>query len=348
MSGNAADALRDEDAFDVSALHVWLDRHSDLDLPDSPPHLQQFLGGASNLTYLVQYPDLELVLRRPPHGHKAASAHDMGREVTVQSALRPHYPLVPIIYGHCTDPSVIGSDFYVMERIPGTIMRSEAPVQLSPEQTSDLATTVVDALVDLHAIDPASVGLEEFGRGPGYVQRQIGGWSDRYRKARTDDVPDGETVMTWLAEHQPADVAQCLVHGDWRFDNMVLDLDGSRIVGVLDWEMSTIGDPLMDLGASLAYWAQADDDDAFLALRRQPTHLPGMPTRAQIVNHYATRTGLSIDNWTFYEVYGLFRLAVIIQQIWYRYRRGETTNPAFANFGIGVNILMDRARNLIT
>jgi aminoglycoside phosphotransferase (APT) family kinase protein len=161
-------------------------------------------------------------------------------------------------------------------------------------------------------------------------------------------VPDGETVMTWLAEHQPADVAQCLVHGDWRFDNMVLDLDGSRIVGVLDWEMSTIGDPLMDLGASLAYWAQADDDDAFLALRRQPTHLPGMPTRAQIVDHYATRTGLTIDNWTFYEVYGLFRLAVIIQQIWYRYRRGETTNPAFANFGIGVNILMDRARNLIT
>ncbi len=347
MTGNAASALRDEDAFDTSALHVWLKSNSDLNLPSTPPQLSQFLGGASNLTYLVRYPELDLVLRRPPHGHKAVSAHDMGREVTVQRALHPHYPLVPTIHGFCTDPGVIGSDFYVMEHIPGVIMRSEAPAELRSEQTADLAATVVDALADLHAIDPTVVGLEEFGRGPGYVHRQITGWSDRYRKARTDDVPDGETVMTWLAEHEPVDVAQCLVHGDWRFDNMVLDLDQSRIVGVLDWEMSTIGDPLMDLGASLAYWVQADDDDAFLALRRQPTHLPGMPTRAQIVDRYATRTGLAIDNWTFYEVYGLFRLAVIIQQIWYRYRRGETTNPVFANFGIGVNILMNRAGSLI-
>ncbi len=348
MTGNPAGDLRAEDAFDPAALHRWLEQNTTLDLPTTPPKLRQFLGGASNLTYLVQFPDLDLVLRRPPHGHKAASAHDMGREVTVQRALRPHYPLVPLIHGHCTDDGVIGSDFYVMERIAGTIMRSEAPGEVSAEQATDLAATVVDALADLHTIDPASVGLSEFGRGPGYVHRQITGWSDRYRRARTDDVPDGETVMAWLAEHEPTDVAQCLVHGDWRFDNLLLDLDQSRIVGVLDWEMSTIGDPLMDLGASLAYWVQADDDDAFLALRRQPTHLPGMPTRAQIVNRYAQRTGLNIDNWTFYEVYGLFRLAVIIQQIWYRYSRGESTNPAFASFGMGVNILMERARSLIT
>lgn len=347
MTGNDAGVLRDEDSFDAHALHVWLQQNTDLNLPGTPPHVRQFLGGASNLTYLVRYPEVDLVLRRPPHGHKAASAHDMGREVTVQRALRPHYPLVPVIHGYCPDPNVIGSEFYVMEHIPGTIMRSEAPVPLDPQQSRDLADTVVDALADLHAIDPAAVGLEDFGRGPGYVHRQITGWSDRYRKARTDDVPDGEEVMAWLAAQEPADVAQCLVHGDWRFDNMVLDLDQSRIVGVLDWEMSTIGDPLMDLGASLAYWTQADDDDAFLALRRQPTHLPGMPTRAQIVDRYAARTGLAIDNWMFYEVYGLFRLAVIIQQIWYRYRRGETTNPAFASFGIGVNILMNRARSLI-
>lgn len=347
MTGNPVGVLREEDAFDPSALHLWLQQNSDLNLPDTPPQLGQFLGGASNLTYLVQYPDLDLVLRRPPHGHKAASAHDMGREVTVQRALRPHYPLVPVIHGHCTDAGVIGSEFYVMERIDGTIMRSEAPGDVTAAQANDLAATVVNALADLHTIDPTAVGLAEFGRGPGYVHRQISGWSDRYRQARTDDVPDGEAVMTWLAGHEPPDVAQCLVHGDWRFDNLLLDLDQSRLVGVLDWEMSTIGDPLMDLGASLAYWIQADDDDAFRALRRQPTHLPGMPTRAQIVERYATRTGLAIDNWAFYEVYGLFRLAVILQQIWYRYRRGETTNPAFASFGMGVIILMDRARNLI-
>lgn len=347
MTGNPAGLLRAEDSFDTQVLHLWLQQNTDLDPPGEAPELGQFLGGASNLTYLVSYPDLDLVLRRPPHGRKAASAHDMEREVRVQRALRPHYPLVPLIHGHCTDTAVIGSDFYVMERIDGTIMRSEAPGEVTEEQAGDLAATVVDALADLHSIDPAAVGLGEFGRGPGYVHRQISGWSDRYRRARTADVPDGEAVMEWLAAHEPADSAQCLVHGDWRFDNLLLDLDESRIVGVLDWEMSTIGDPLMDLGASLAYWVQADDDDAFRALRRQPTHLPGMPTRTQIVERYASRTGVSIDNWTFYEVYGLFRLGVIIQQIWYRYRRGETTNPAFAGFGIGVNILMDRARSLI-
>lgn len=272
----------------------------------------------------------------------------MTREVTVQQAIRANYPLVPKILGLNTDPSILGGDFYVMDHVDGSILRGDLPpdVTLDAQQASTLAGTVIDALADLHALPTED--LAALNRGPGYVERQIGGWSKRYRSARTDDVPDGEDVMAWLGAHQPRDVDHVLIHGDWRFDNLVLDLPGQRIVGVLDWEMSTIGDPLMDLGASLAYWVQADDDPAFLMLRRQPSHLPGMPTRDAFVERYAQRSGRAIDDWRFYEVYGLFRLAVIIQQIWFRYRRGETTNPAFAQFGAGVTILMNRARDRIS
>lgn len=343
---NRASQVRDEDAVDIPALHTWMNQHTDV--PDELPTLKQFRGGASNLTYLVTYPDQRFVLRRPPHGHKAASAHDMTREVTVQRAIRPHYPLVPTIIGLNTDQAILGGDFYVMEHLDGSILRGDLPedAHLDSTQITTLANTVIDALADLHALPTDA--LESLNRGPGYVQRQVSGWSGRYRAARTDDVPDGEEVMAWLDAHQPPDVDHVLIHGDWRFDNLVLDLPGQRIVGVLDWEMSTIGDPLMDLGASLAYWVQADDDPAFVMLRRQPSHLPGMPTREEFVQRYAERSGRSIDDWRFYEVFGLFRLAVIIQQIWYRYRRGETTNPAFAQFGAGVNILMNRARDLLT
>jgi aminoglycoside phosphotransferase (APT) family kinase protein len=338
---NRASSVRAEDTVDIPALHAWISTHTDV--PQVEPTLKQFRGGASNLTYLVEYPDQRFVLRRPPHGHKAASAHDMTREVAVQRAIRPNYPLVPTIIGLNTDPAILGGDFYVMEYLDGSILRGDLPddVHLSAPQITTLANTVIDALADLHALPTDD--LAALNRGPGYVQRQVSGWSGRYRAARTDDVPDGEGVMAWLDAHQPADVDLVLIHGDWRFDNLVLDLPGQRIVGVLDWEMSTIGDPLMDLGASLAYWVQADDDPAFVLLRRQPSHLPGMPTRAEFVQRYAERSGRSIDDWRFYEVFGLFRLAVIIQQIWFRYQRGETTNPAFAHFGAGVNILMNRA-----
>lgn len=346
MTSDATIPVRDEDAFDVSVLHAWLVEHAGLDSTLPPPAVEQFPGGASNLTYLLRYPDRQLVMRRPPRGHKAASAHDMRREVVVQRSLRPRYPLVPDVLAFCETEDVIGSEFYVMTRIDGVILRANLPagLDLSPDRAQALAHTVIDAQADLHAIDPEEVGLSGLGKGPGYVERQITGWSRRYRDALTDDVPDGEDLMRWLADRVRPDSAARLVHGDWRFDNLVLDLaDQPSVRGVLDWEMATVGDPLMDLGASLAYWTQADDDPAFLMLRRQPTHLPGMPSRVEYVDRYLARTGLATDDWTFYEVYGLFRLAVIIQQIWYRYRLGQTTNPAFAEFGRGVNVLMSEA-----
>lgn len=338
--------VRAEDAFDVAALHAWLRA----EVPSTPvelPEVRQFGGGASNLTYLLRWPGLELVLRRPPAGAKAASAHDMVREHRVQAALAPHYRYVPRMVALCTDPNVIGSDFYVMQKVPGTILRRRLPegMVLTPEQAHALGIRAFDALLELHAVDVGAAGLADLGRGRGYVGRQVSGWSERYRRARTDNVPDFAAVMSWLADRQPDDVATVLVHNDFRLDNLVLS-DDLQVVGVLDWEMATLGDPLMDLGGALAYWVQADDDDLFRLSRRQPSDLPGMPTRAQLVQHYSERTGFQVGDWTFYEVFGLFRLAVIVQQIYYRFHHGQTTNPAFADFWAFVGVLEHRCRRL--
>ena len=206
-------------------------------------------------------------------------------------------------------------------------------------------------LVELHSVDPAEAGLDDLGKGAGYTARQVGGWSDRYRKARTDNVGDYERVMGWLDAQQPAeDVATCVIHNDFRLDNVVLAPDDPlRIVGVLDWEMATLGDPLMDLSGALAYWIQDDDDEAYRDLRRQPSHLPGMLTRQEMVEHYTARMGLSVtpEQWRFYEVFGLFRLGVIAQQIYYRYHHGQTTNEAYARFLPMVQLLDERCNRLI-
>jgi aminoglycoside phosphotransferase (APT) family kinase protein len=342
-----AGPVRAEDAFDVAALDVWLRARADL--PAGLPEVRQFRGGASNLTFLLRYPDRDLVMRRPPAGHKAASAHDMRREFEIQRMLAPWFPAVPEVLGFTDDPGVLGSEFYVMSHVPGLILRGDLPagLTLDPGEARDLALGMFDALAALHSVDIAASGLDTFWRGSGYVRRQVEGWSGRYRAARTDDVPDAEAVMSWLHAHQPGDAAARMIHGDWRFDNLVVDPEElSTVRAVLDWEMATVGDPLMDLGASLAYWVQADDDPVFQMFRRQPSNLPGMPTRDEVVTHYLDRTGLVLPagGWRFYEVYGLFRLAVIAQQIWYRYRAGETTNPAFAQFGAAVNYLIARAQ----
>ena len=336
--------VRTEDSFNVAAVHQWLQGI----LPGLTvlPEVFQFTSGASNLTYLLRYPERELVLRRPPVGTKAVSAHDMKREFLIQSRLRPIYPLVPTVHGLCEDHSIVGSDFYVMDRIPGIILRREIPEGLAEADIKWIGESLISGLVDLHQVD-ASI-LQELNKGTGYVRRQVEGWSKRYRNAQTDDVLDGESVMRWLEVNQPEDVATCVIHGDWRIDNSVLDLAQRQLVGVLDWELATVGDPLMDLGSALAYWVDREDDADFAALRRQPSHLPGMPTRDEFVQKYLLLSGLKCEDFTFYTVFGLFRLSVIIQQIWARYRAGETTNPAFASFGAGVNTLIARAEGLIS
>ena len=335
--------VRDEDAFDVARVHTWLNSYIN---ESSLPDVFQFRSGASNLTYLLKYPDRELVLRRPPVGTKAVSAHDMKREFLIQSRLKPVYDLVPTVIALCEDHSILGSDFYVMDKIQGEIFRRDVPETLTKEDISVMAHSLVSGLAQLHSVD-ASV-LNELNKGPGYVTRQVEGWSKRYRNALTDDVPDGEDVMRWLDANKPDDVGSCIIHGDWRIDNMVFDLAQKKLVGVLDWELATVGDPLMDLGSALAYWIDKDDEPMFASLRRQPSHLDGMPTRKEFIAKYLELSGRKCDDFTFYEVFGLFRLTVIIQQIWARYKAGQTTNPAFKGFGMGVNILINRAQGLIS
>ena len=336
-------AVRDEDRFDVAKMHTWLRPFIN---EGQLPEVMQFRSGASNLTYLLSYSERDLVLRKPPVGTKAASAHDMKREYLIQSRLQSVYPLVPKMIALCDDQSVMGSDFYVMARVEGEIFRRDIPEAITAADISVMADSLINGLVQLHAVDSSI--LKELNKGAGYVQRQVEGWSKRYRNALTDDVPAAEKLMAWLAANQPDDVDSCIIHGDWRIDNMVFDLANARIAGVLDWELATVGDPLMDLGSALAYWVDRDDETDFASLRRQPSHLPGMPTREEFLQRYLQLSGRKCADFTFYEVFGLFRLAVIIQQIWARFRSGQTTNPAFAGFGDAVNTLINRAEGKIS
>lgn len=345
--------VRSEDAFDVDAAAAWLRTHTDPRYAAGlagRPEVLQFSGGASNLTYLLRFPDLDLVLRRGPSGTKARGAHDMGREHRIQSALGPVFPYVATMVAFCDSPEVMGADFYVMERLVGTVPRREMPVELSPDQAGRLCESMLDVLVELHSVDAAACGLDTLGKGEGYVRRQVEGWSARYRRARTTGQPDLEHAMAWLDEHQPADVRSGVIHNDYKLDNLVLaPEDPTRIVGIFDWEMATVGDPLMDLGAALAYWVQANDDEDHQAFRRVPTHLPGMLTREQMIAGYCERMGVEVSarQALFYQAYGVFRLAVIAQQIYYRYANGQTTNEAYAVFGPAVQILDRRLRKLL-
>lgn len=351
MTGELVDTpgeVRQEDSFDVAAVHEWLS--AQVDGLDGLPVVRQFPGGASNLTFQLRYPDRDLVLRRPPRGHRAASAHDMGREYRVQSALKPVFPYVPAMLAFCADPAVIGSEFYVMEQLTGIILRSELPpgLVLDPPRARELATSVLDRLIELHQVDVHAAGLGDLGRGAGYVRRQVEGWSDRYRRARTGNVPAFTDVMAWLAANQPEDARICLIHNDYRFDNLIFDAPATmNVIGILDWELATLGDPLMELGATLSYWVQADDDEILRSNRRQPTHLPGMPTRAEVVRYYSQRTGLPVPHWTFYEIYGLFRIAAITQQLYRRFHDGATRNPVYAHYWQFVGYLEHRCHHIL-
>jgi aminoglycoside phosphotransferase (APT) family kinase protein len=340
--------VRDEDAFDVAAVDGWL--RGETALPPGLPQVRQFAGGASNLTYLLRYGDRDLILRRPPAGTKAGSAHDMAREHRIQAALKPVFPYVPQMVALCTDAEVLGADFYVMERVPGVIPRRSMPPEVGtdPALMRALGERFVDLLVELHAVDPQAAGLGDLGRGAGYVERQVEGWALRYTRAKTWNVPSFAGVIAWLRERRPDDVRICLIHNDFRLDNIVLDPDDPLTVrGVLDWELATLGDPLMDLGSSLAYWIELGDGRGAQQFRRQPSNLPGMPTRREIVERYCAATGLSPGDWPFYEVFGMFRLAGIAQQIYYRYHHGQTSNPAFRRFWLAAHVLERRCRKVI-
>lgn len=329
-----ATAVRSDELLDIDKLEPYL--KEGLPELEGPLVVEQFPKGFSNLTYLIRVGERELVLRRPPFGANIKGGHDMGREYRILSQLIDVYPKVPKPYLFCEDESVLGAPFYVMERLSGVILRPHMPPEMIPEPPlmGRIAEGLIDNLATLHGLDYGAAGLGDFGRPEGYVERQITGWSKRYLRSKTDYLADMERTAAWLSDNLPAGngAGATLIHNDYKYDNLVLDsADWSRIIGVLDWEMATIGDPLMDLGTTLGYWVEADDPPGILAMQFSPTNLPGNPTRDELVERYARKSGRDVSNLTFYHVYGLFKLAVIVQQIYYRYKNGFTQDPRFAN-----------------
>lgn len=331
---------REGEGLDLKKLEPYLRQH----LAEMPGALEveQFPSGFSNLTYLLRAGDLELVLRRPPFGNRVKSAHDMGREYRVLAQLSEVYPQAPRPFLYCDDDSVLGAPFYVMERRRGIVLRKKVPpgLEISPVMATRLSEAFIDNLAVLHTLDYAAAGLADLGKPEGYVERQVGGWAKRYQKAQTDSWVELDQTAAWLHGHMPAESGAALVHNDYKYDNLVLAADDlTRIVAVLDWEMCTLGDPLMDLGTTLAYWTEATDDRRWQTAAFGPTSLPGSLTRQQLAERYAAETGFDVSDLTFYFCFGLFKLAVIVQQIYYRFFHGHTRDPRFANLNEMVGLL---------
>jgi len=295
--------------------------------------IQQFSNGYSNLTYLLQIEGMEFVLRRPPF-NAPKRGHDMGREYRVLKHLNPVFEKTPKVFSFTENLEIIGAPFYIMEKVEGEILTAKAAHKkgVSPAAFKTISNTWLDAFVDFHAIDYKAAGLEDLGRPEGYVSRQVTNWGKQYLAAATDDVPEAQKVMTWMEAHQPTSYDHTLIHNDYKYDNVVFsDSSWNDITAILDWEMCTLGDPLMDLGTSLGYWTTHEDADFMKQGLPSPTIMKGNPSRSEIVHQYALKSGRSIDNLVFYYVYGLFKIAVIAQQIYYRYKHGHTDDPKFAN-----------------
>jgi aminoglycoside phosphotransferase (APT) family kinase protein len=333
--------VRPGEGLDVSKLEPFLRGH----FPDEPGPLtlQQFPSGHSNLTYLLQLGSKELVLRRPPFGSKVKSAHDMNREFRVLSRLHAVYAPAPAVLFYCEDDSILGAPFYLMEPIHGVILRRDLPPGLDfpPEKARRLSESFVENLALLHSLDYAAVGLADLGKPQGYLERQVRGWIERYHGSKTHDYPEVEKISDWMQQHMPSTGSVSLIHNDYKYDNVVLDTgDITKIIGVLDWEMCTIGDPLTDLGTTLAYWVDAADPEELQINRSGPTAHPGSFTRRELVQYYAQKTGRDVSQMSFFLTLARFKLAVIVQQIYYRYHQGLTKDERFASLPQRINILL--------
>jgi aminoglycoside phosphotransferase (APT) family kinase protein len=328
---NHPQPVRRGEELDVSRLEAFLLQH--FSASSGPVTVEQFPSGHSNLTYLVRLGDREFVLRRPPFGSRVKTAHDMGREYRVLSKLHSAYPPAPKALLYCDDHSVIGAPFYVMEPVRGVIIRRDPPTGLPfpPEKARRLSESFIGNLVRLHSLDYEAIGLGDLGKPQGYLERQVRGWTERYHDSKTHELPEVERISEWLKEAMPSTSTATLIHNDYKYDNVVLDpADVTKIIGVLDWEMSTIGDPLADLGTTLAYWIDTKDPEELQKIRWCPSTYRGSLSRAQLVDHYARETGRDVSRIVFYLVFARFKLSVIDQQIYYRYHQGLTKDPRFA------------------
>lgn len=309
--------------------------------------IEQFPGGHSNLTYLLRTPAREYVLRRGPLGPVAPKAHDMAREYMVLKAVHPFFYAAPEVFHLCEDPAIIGAVFFVMERRRGIVMRDRIPPELAafPDYPARVSRGFVDCLVELHRVDIEKHGLVSLGKPAGFLERQVRGWFERWNRAKTEDIPQMERLIQWLTDHLPVSPAPTLVHNDFKLDNLMLDAqDPGRVEAVLDWEMATVGDPLVDLGLILCYWSQPSDPGGTKAAL---TSEPGWFTRDELIGRYARETGRDVSLINYYEVFALFKLAVVLQQIYVRFHRGQTQDVRFRHFDKRVHNLIQQAAALI-
>ncbi|MGW3652894.1 phosphotransferase family protein [Streptomyces sp. NPDC000878] len=317
------------------------------DLLDGGPWQAELIsGGLSNITYRLRLPHGTVILRRPPLGQVLPSAHDMKREYRVQTALAGTDVPVPRTLALCTDPEVLGCPFYVMAEVPGAVLRTaEDSAGLSPEARSALTDGLVNTLAGLHSIDPSSVGLADFGRPHGYCARQISRWGQQWRRSHTRELPDMDVLLNRLSDHVPESSGASIVHGDYRLDNTIVDLDGTpRIVGVLDWELSTLGDPLADLAMTLTYWHDHDDADReLIPVAVGVTTQQGFPASYEVAEKYEWLTGRDLSLLPFYMAFSAMKLAVILEGVHARYIGGQTVSDGYEGAGAAVPVLVSKA-----
>jgi aminoglycoside phosphotransferase (APT) family kinase protein len=336
--------VRKEDTLDNHNLSMYLKEHLRFFNKEDTLTIKQYSGGASNLTYLLSWSSQEIILRTSPHGANIKSAHDMSREFKVLSKLDGYFNYSPNALLYCDDNTIIGRPFYLMQRVAGIIPRRSFPMSVEPKQAYAMCKDLIDVHIALHNVDLYKTDLIKLGKPEGYIQRQVSGWSTRYKNALIDGSLPATELMKWLADNQPEDTETTLIHNDYKFDNVVMSIEQPHnIIAVLDWEMTTIGSPLMDLGCSLAYWVEKNDPPAMQAIRMMPTNIDGMMTRQEIIEYYGNKRNIDMTDFNYFYKFGLFRLAVIVQQIYKRYTQGTTTNPAFKNFGELAKILITQA-----
>jgi aminoglycoside phosphotransferase (APT) family kinase protein len=355
-TANDSMPVRAGEELDLVRLNSYLCEQLRLQSCESEPaaiEIAQFPGGHSNLTYSIRFGDREFVLRRPPLGPVAPTAHDMPREFKLLSVINPHFPLAPKPVLLCEDTSIIGVPFYLMERRRGLIVRFKVPLEIGENLAlrRRLSESVVDTLVALHAVKIDSSGIVQIGKPAGFVARQVRGWADRWQRSKTGELAEMDRVIEWLMVRIPADngVAATIVHNDFKLDNIMLDADDpSRVVAVLDWEMCTVGDPLVDVGLFLSYWTmkgasgKAEQNSSLRAV----TNAPGWMTREEIIARYEAKTGRDLSSIVFYETFARFKVAVVIQQIYFRYVQGQTHDERFRNFDGLVRELSHQALTL--
>jgi len=339
--------VRPDETFDVARLADYLRDH--LEGADHPLQVEQFPGGAANLTYLLRFGAHEYVLRRPPLGPVAPKSHDMAREYKVLSVLYQVLPAAPRAFHFCEDAELIGAPFLIMQRRQGLVVRREMPAAYAnmPDAARQMSLALIDTLAHFHAVDFAAIGLGDLGKPEGFLQRQVEGWYGRWEKAKTSEVPVFEEVYAWLQANIPAETAHTLIHNDYKLDNVMLAKNNpAHLVAIFDWDMCTLGDPLNDVGTVLAYWTEKNDPPFYKGLLGMPAPEYGFLTRQELVERYAHISGRDVKDIRFYHVLALYRLVVIVAQIYIRYVRGQTKDERFAAFGEMIPIISQNAYDL--